>query len=85
MTLPDAKILETSVKPAGDNSIVRIQISDGPLEPPAYSTLLQISVEIPVAPKTLLAQIEHDAIDFANSILAALVRQKKDELGLSHR
>ena len=80
MTLPDAKILETTVIPDGANSIVRIQIADGELEPPSYSINLSLSVQIPVAPKTPLAQIEHDAIDLAHSVLSDLLRQKKDVL-----
>lgn len=85
MELPDATIRETTVIPNGDHSIVRIQISDGSLDPAAYSMLLNLCVQIPLAPKTPLAEIERNAMDFANSVLAALVRQKKDELGQSHR
>ncbi|MDE2112137.1 MAG: hypothetical protein KGJ79_13420 [Alphaproteobacteria bacterium] len=85
MELPDAKIRETTVIPDEDGLIVRLQIYDGELEPPSYSINLVLSVQIPLAPKSALAKIEHDTLDFADSVLAALVRQKKEELGLTHR
>ena len=81
MTLPDAKILETTVVPNADWSVVRLQISDGSPDPASGSIHLTLSVRIQPPRLARLAQVEHDAMDFANSVLADLVRQKKDELG----
>lgn len=78
--LPDAKILETTVTPNAGGAVVRLQIADGPLDPASYSILLELSVKIPLPRLATLAQIERDAMDLANSVLAALLRQKKDEL-----
>ena len=85
MELPNARIRETTVVPDGDGLIVRLQIYDGELEPPSYSINLVLSVQIPLGPKSALAQIEHDAMDLANSVLADLVRQKKEELRQNQR
>ena len=84
MTLPDAKILETTVIPNADGSVVRLQISDGSPDLASGSIHLNLSVKIPLRYLATLAQIEHDAMDLANSVLAALVRQKKDELRPGH-
>jgi len=85
MSLPDAKILETTVTPNADGSVVRLQIADGSLDPASYSILLEISVKIPIPRLAALAQIEHDALDFADSVLSELARQKKEELRTGRR
>jgi hypothetical protein len=81
MTLPNAKIFETTVVPYDGGSVVRLQISDGSPDPASGSIHLTLSVQIQPHRIARLAQIEHDAMDFANSVLADLVRQKKAELG----
>lgn len=78
--LPNAKILETTLIPNAGGSVVRIQISDGSLDPASYSMRLDLSVAIQHSALTALAQIEHDAMNFANSVLAELVRQKEADL-----
>jgi len=85
MTLPDAKILETTVIPNADGSIVRLQISDGSLDLASGSMRLNLSVQIPLPRLATLAQIEHDAIDLAHSVLAELLRQKKRDLRSGHQ
>lgn len=80
MTLPAAKILETTVIPNADGLVVRLQISDGSLDPASGSIHLSLSVQIQPPPLAPLAQIERDAMDWANSVLADLVRQTNAEL-----
>jgi len=84
MTLPAAKILETTVTPSAGGAVVRLQISDGSLDPASGTMRLSLSVQILLPRLATLAQIEHDAMDFANSVLADLLRQKKTELRSGH-
>ena len=81
MTLPNAKIVETTVVPNAGGSVVRLQISDGLPDLASGSIHITLSVQIQPPRIARLAQIEHDAMDFANSVLADLVRQKHAELG----
>jgi|HubBroStandDraft_6_1064221.scaffolds.fasta_scaffold20951_2 hypothetical protein len=85
MTLPNAKILETTVVPSADGFVVRLQISDGSLDPASGTIRLTLSVPLPASRLPMLAEIERDAIDLAHSVLAALLRQKKDEMGSGRR
>jgi hypothetical protein len=81
LPLPDARILETTVMPNDAGLSVRMLISDGSLDPAsgtASGTIrLTLSVQIPAETRATLARIELGAMDLANSVLAALCREKK--------
>lgn len=75
--LPDARILETTVTPNADGLAIRLLIADGSLDPASGTMRLEIAVQIPPHGRATLARIELEAMDLANSVLAALCREKK--------
>ncbi len=77
LPLPDARILETTVTPNAAGSTIRLVISDESLDPASGTIRLTLSVQIRPRTRATLASIELDAMDFANSVLAALCREKK--------
>ena len=80
MTVLEAKILETIVTPNADGAVVQIQISDAPLDAEAWAIRLTLAVQGPLARRPLLDQVQHDAIDQANTALAALLRDLKEKI-----
>lgn len=80
MTVPNAKILETTVTPNARGSVVQLQISDAPLDAEAWAIRLTLSVQIPAYRLPLVAHVEREAINIADDVLAALLRNMAEEI-----
>ncbi len=85
--LLNAKIRATTVTPNADGCFVEIQVSDGeaPTDESAAApppiVHLSVGVQIPASHLPTSASIQKDAMHFAACVLAALVRDKDEEIG----
>ena len=83
MALSDAKILEnTRIRHVG-GSVVQLQISDAPLDAEAGAIRLALSVPIPSYRMRLLAQVEREVIDAADTVLHSLLQKMATEIQAS--
>lgn len=87
MSLPNAKILETTILPDAGGVTVRLQIADAPLQSLDAASAgfhLALSVRLPAYQSPLLVHMEREAIDVAHTVLSALLRDLKDEIQPRH-
>jgi hypothetical protein len=81
MILPAAKILETTVTPDKDGQIVRLQISDGSLDPASPATFrLALTAKLPAYRFPLVTHVEREAMKLAEAVLAQRLRETGEEL-----
>jgi hypothetical protein len=68
--MPKVEIRETTIIPDADGSVVRLQLSDAPLQSESVTTLLVVTVTLPeyTAP-SLIVQLQRQAILAAMEIL----------------
>lgn len=89
VVLPKANLLQTTVTPNELGLLVRLVVSDGPLEPPSIDApdppesriRMEMSVQIDEQrglPR--LASIERETLNIANAVLQTMVWKKDDEL-----
>lgn len=82
--LPGAKVLQTTVTPWGGGYLVQLQISDRPLSEqgdplPSGTIRLDLTVKVESGFRPLAA-LEYDALDMADSVLKALMRERSDAM-----
>jgi hypothetical protein len=83
--VPNAKILQTTVIPGERNAVVQLLISDGSPEGPSDTMSsgtihLHMTVRIELDGMPPLAAIEYEAVDLADSVLQALMREKAEDM-----
>ena len=67
--MPDVEIRATTVAPDADGSIVRIQLSDAPLQAESATMLLDVTVKLPeYTEPPLMAQLQRQAIRAAMEV-----------------
>jgi hypothetical protein len=79
--MADAEIRQTTVTPDADGSIVRLQISDAPLQSESATMLLDMTVKLPeyTAP-LLIAQFQRQALRVAMEVLRSFERRIIQEI-----
>ena len=82
--LPNAKVLRTTVIPTEGGEVVQLQISDGSRDEssdpiPSGTIHLQMTVRIESGFRPLAA-LEWDALNLADSVLKALMREREDAM-----
>ena len=81
--MPNAEIRETTVTPDADGSIVRLHISDVPLED-EYTPAIRILIEAKLPdyePPLLLGQLQREAMKIAQNALTPILEKLAKEIG----
>jgi hypothetical protein len=79
--MPDVEIRATTITPDADGSIVRLQLSDAPLQAQYATTLLDVTVKLPeYTDPLLMAQLQRQAIRAAMDVFRALDQSLLQEI-----